>query len=354
MKRKLSIKKIFIYLIIPVLIIAFLVIGMYAYSLRPVSDTSKEVSFEVKQGDTYSSIAEDLKEKDLIRSVLSFKILIKIKSTNHLEAGYYKLNKNMSASEILEYLESGVQFNPNIINITIPEGKNITEIAKIIANTTGKDFNTYLNYWNSEEFKDKVIEKYWFVTDLIKDEDVRYGLEGYFFPSTYELQNKDVSAEYIAYRLLDQMNVILTKYKTQIESSKYKPHQLLALASIVEYEAVEDIDRPLIAGVFYNRLKANMKLQSDVTVWYAIGEKKLKYTSSDLKTDSPYNTYYYSGIPAGPVNNPGEESIKAVLNPTSSDYYYFLADICSKDNKTYYAKTYSEHKSNAKKYLTCV
>lgn len=358
MKKKLNIKKLFTYVIIPIIIIIFLLIGFYSYSLRPISEISKEIIFEVKEGETYSTIASKLEKENLIKSIISFKILVKIKDINHLETGYYKLNENMSANEILNYFEKGTTYNPDAISITLPEGKTITEIAKIIANKTGKDYNSYLTYWNSEEFKDKVIEKYWFVNDKIKNKNIRFGLEGYFFPSTYELQNKDVSAEYIAYKLLDQMGIVLNRYKTEISSSKYDIHQLLTLASIVEYEAMKDVDRPLVASVFYNRLEANIKLQSCATVGYAINEWKLTYDTKDLATNSLYNTYYYSGLPVGPGNSPSEKSIEAVINPETTQYYYFMSDVChdgyGEDDKIYYAKTFSDHVKNVNKYLTCV
>ncbi len=352
-KRKLSIRKITIYLILPLLILFFLLLWFYFFMLSPVSKKSEEVLFEVKSGETYSSISDKLKENNLIRSTLFFKLYIKLNNIDYLEAGKYKLNKNMNIADIVKMFHEGSSYNPDAINVTIPEGKNISEIAEIISKKTLVDKNIYLTAWNSNTFIDNVIDKYWFITEDIKNKDIRYGLEGYFFPSTYELLNKDVSAEYIAYKFLDQMETVLNKYKEKIENSDYSVHEILTLASIVEYEAKFDEDRPIIAGVFYNRLDADWKLQSDVTVWYAIGEKKLSYTYDDLNTDSPYNTYYYAGLPVGPVNNPSEASLNGVLNPVESDYYYFIADICSEDNKTYYAKSYSEHIKNVEKYLTC-
>jgi UPF0755 protein len=357
-KKKLNLKKLFLYIILPITIIIFFIVGMFFYSLTSVSKKDKEIVFEVKSGETYSTIASKLKNNDLIRSEFSFKMFIKIKNINHLEIGYYKLNTNMSVNDIIEYFEKGSTFNPNLITITIPEGKTIIEIAKIIAKTTGKDYKEYLNYWDSDEFVNKAMDKYDFIKNDVKNSNIRYALEGYFFPSTYELQNKDVSAEYIAYKLLDQMEVVLNKYKSQIDSSTLNIHQILTLASIVEYEAKLDVDRPIIAGVFYNRLKANMKLQSCATVGYAIDEWKLSYTTSDLKVNSPYNTYYYTGLPVGPGNSPSEESIKATLNPTASDYYFFIADVChdgiGEDDKVYYSKNNVEHNAYIRKYLGCL
>lgn len=352
-KKKLNIKKVITYIILPIFIIVFLIFGIYFYMLSPMSNKEKEVIITVKSGETYTSLANDLSDMGLIHSSLFFKLYIKLSKINYLEAGSYKLNENMNVIEIVKILSEGKSFNPDAINITIPEGKHIVEIASIISNITNIDKDVYLNTWNSTTFIDNAIEKYWFITDDIKNNDIRYALEGYLFPSTYELLNKDVSAEYIAYKMLDQMKIILDKYKDKIEESKYSVHELLTLASIVEYEAILDEDRPIIAGIFYNRLDINMKLQSCATVGYAIGEWKITYTTKDLQTVSPYNTYYYSGIPIGPGDSPSEKSIEAVLYPTASNYYYFMADVCSSNPKTYFEKTFKEHEADAEKYLTC-
>lgn len=152
--------------------------------------------------------------------------------------------------------------------------------------------------------------------------------------------------------MLDKMDEVLSKYKEEISNSKFNVHEILTLASIVEHEAILDSDRPMIAGVFINRLDKSMKLQSCATVGYAINEWKLSYNYKDLQTDSPYNTYFYEGLPIGPGNMPGELSIEAVLRPTKHDYYYFLANVNDKDSKkTYYSKTYSEHRQKCVKYL---
>lgn len=325
--------------------------------LSPISKNNNEIIVEVQSGQTYSSIADTLKEKDLIRSDFIFKLFIKLNNINHLEAGNYKLKQNMSTREIVSLLSEGESFNPDAIYLTIPEGKHMVEIATYISELTGKSKEVYLNVWNNSEFVDDVIEKYWFVTDTVKNSNVRYALEGYFFPSTYELLNKDVTPEYIAFKLLDQMALILDKYKEQITASNYNVHEILTLASIVEYEAILDKDRNIIAGVFFNRLNDGWKLQSCATIGYAIDEWKLTYTSADMAVNSPYNTYYYTGLPVGPGNSPSEKSIEAVLNPTESDYYYFMSDVCldgyGEDNKVYYSKTIDEHQSYINKYLTC-
>ncbi len=357
MKSKLNIKKVITYILLPTLILILLLIGLFLFMLSPVNSDNKDITLEVESGQTYSSIAFILKENNLIKSETVFKLYIKLNNINHLEAGHYKLNKTMNVTEIVKILSEGKSFNPDAITLTIPEGRQMEKIATYVSEITGKPKEAYLNTWNSDGFINNVIKKYWFVTEEIKNTNIRYALEGYFFPSTYELLNKDVSAESIAYKLLDQMEKVLNKYKNEIESSIYTVHEILTLASIVEYEAMLDEDRPIIAGIFYNRLNDGWKLQSCATACYAANEENCIPTKVPTNLNSLYNTYYYPGLPVGPGNSPSEESIEATLKPTTTDYYYFMSDICidgfGEDNKVYYSKTIQEHNNFVNKYLTC-
>ena len=347
-------KRLILSLLILLLIVSNVLV-IYSYQLKSVNKDSKEVEFVVEKGETLITIADKLKKANLIRSVLAYKIYLKLNNVPSLQAGKYDLNSNMDVKDILSTLSNGSNYNPETVTVTIPEGKRIEEVATIVADVTNNTKEQLLDTWNSSEFIENVINKYWFITDEIKQPEIIYALEGYFFPSTYELLNKDVTPEYVAYKFLDQMDIILTKYKNEIESSSYSVHQLLTLASIVETEAILDEDRPLVASVFYNRLKDGWKLQSCATVGYAIGEWKLTYNAADLATDSKYNTYYYSGLPVGPGNMPGEASIKAVIEPAESNYYFFMANVCDPtSNKTYFAQTNVEHDANVKKYLGCL
>lgn len=324
------------------------------FQLSPVSKDDTVIEFEVAKGSTYSTLASSLKEAGLIRSPLAYKIYVKVTNPESLEAGKYPLSKNMGVSKIVEVLSGGNTYNPDAVTISIPEGRNIEQVAEYVADVIDLSEEELLEVWDSPEFVDQVIEKYWFVTDEVKNEDIRHPLEGYLFPSTYELTSKEVSAEYVAYRMLDQMDVVLSKYREDIEASRYSVHELLTMASIVEYEAILDEDRPVVAGVFYNRLAIDMKLQSCATLGYAIGEWKLTYTTKDMNTDSKYNTYYYYGLPVGPGGMPSKASIEAAIYPDSNDYYYFMANVCdATSQKTYFAKTLAEHEENVRKYLTC-
>lgn len=337
------------FVIIFLVVLIILTCGSYKIGTSSVSKDSFEVKITIPKESTYLSISNLLKENNLIRSESFYKIYIKIFKPTNLKAGIYTLNRNMNVKEIVDTLEGNVKSEE--ITITIPEGKHIEEIAEIISSKINMSKEDILLYWQNEEVLNSLIDKYWFLTDVIKKEGIRYSLEGYFFPDTYSIL-KESKIEDITYKMLDKMDEVLSKYKEEISNSKFNVHEILTLASIVEHEAILDSDRPMIAGVFINRLDKSMKLQSCATVGYAINEWKLSYDYSDLQTDSPYNTYFYEGLPIGPGNMPGELSIEAVLRPTKNDYYYFLANVNDKDSKkTYYSKTYSEHRQKCVKYL---
>lgn len=343
-------KRLLKYIIILIILLVVSLIAIYFYSISAVSSESNLVEIEIKENSTYLSIASLLKENDLIKSELFYKIYIKIYRPDNLQKGKYILDKNMGVKKIVDKLEQNESLL-DTISFVIPEGKHITDVSSVLSKVTKYEQQEWLNYWNSEELINSLIDKYWFITEEVKNDKLRYKLEGYFFPATYEIF-KDSTMEIVTYKMLDKMDEVLSKYKNEIESSKYTVHEILSLASIVEYEAILDEDRPIIARVFLNRLDKGMMLQSCATVGYAINDWKLTYTYNDLQTDSPYNTYMYYGLPVGPGGLAGENSIKAVLYPDENDYLYFLANVYNEsDNKTYYSKTYSEHQQKCLQYL---
>lgn len=321
----------------------------------PVSRKDIKTEIVIHEGMSYLSITDLLKEKKLIKSKLFYKIHVKLTNPKPLTQCDYILSTKMGIRGVVKELSQSCK----TLTITIPEGRHLEQIAEIASNVTNNKKEDLMKIWNSEEFVRKVIDKYEFINDEIKKDGIRYPLEGYFFPSTYELANKNVTPEYIAYKMLDQLDVIYNKYKNDIKNSKYTFHEILTLASVVEYEAILDEDRPLIASVFYNRLspantQTNGLLQSCATTGYAINQHKLRYTDKDNQTDSPYNTYLYPGLPIGPGNSPGEKSIVATLKPANTEYYYFLANVCDPNNqKTEFFKTYSEHETRASKLFPC-
>lgn len=345
MQRKLNKKGIiaiaimaFILLIILLIIIANVV---YFSKLKPVTKEDIKVDFKVEDGDTLSSIAGILEEKELIKSTTAYKIYLKIHKTGEIKIGKYELNKNMGVKEIVNTL-SGDNYKEDYINITFKEGLNIKQIADLIEENSDNKKEDVFNLLKDENYIDSLINEYWFLTNDIKNEKIYYPLEGYLFPNTYQFK-KDVTVKDIFKTLLDQMDKELSKYKTQIENSNYSIHELLTLASIVELEAGSSHERNGVAAVFYNRIKNNWTLGSDVTTYYA-EQKSFKedLTIDEINSCNAYNTRSTCivGLPVGPISNPSTESIEGVMNPTTSDNYYFVAD---KNGNTYFTKTEYEH-----------
>ena len=336
---------------------AFIVVSglLFTYTLGAVSKDKTPIVFDVEKNDTYLTLSSKLKESGLIKSELVYKIYIRISSPKLLKSGRYTLSKSMSTTDIIKELEKGSNYNSEIVTLTIPEGKNIEQIATIISNVTNNTKDSVINIWDSRVFVQEVMDKYWFIDESVLKTGIRHPLEGYLFPSTYELLNENVTPQYIAFKLLDQMDVILTKYKDDIELSDFSIHELLTLGSIVQYESGVNSDMADISQVFYNRLDKGMRLESSVTVCYALGITD-NWVACEKNPDlnSPYNTYKISGLPIGPILNLGEDAIKATLFPNANDYLFFLANVCDKnDTKTYFSKTYDQHLIYKNRYLTC-
>ena len=332
--------------VIPTILIFIVgIILFYNTGLSAVSRDSSEVEFAIEEGSTYYSVISKLKNENLIKNELCFKIYIKLNNKNRLEAGTYLIKKNMSVKEIVEVLDKGNTYNPDVINITFKEGKNMRWIASTIASNTNNTEEDVYNLLNDKTYLNELINDYWFIDSSILNENIYYALEGYLFPNTYEYMNKDVTVKEIFKSMLDEMDLKLNAYKEDIQNNNYSIHELLTLASIVELEGRANSDRAGIAGVFYNRLNSGWTLGSDVTTYYAA---KVDMSERDLYVNEINDRNYYNTrsdflagkLPIGPISNPGIDSIKAVLYPTDSEYYYFVAD---KNGKTYFTYTYPEH-----------
>jgi len=332
-----------------VVILTLVVIGVCTYyniNMGPVSndDTLKEVTIE---SGTIESIGITLKENNLIKDLTIFKIYIRLTNKSNLKAGIYNLSENMGVEKIVEILEEGSTYNPDEISITFKEGINVRTVAKLISENTSNSYEDVISKMDDNEYIDILINKYWFLTDDIKNSNIYYPLEGYLFPNTYRFTNKDVSIEDIFEKMLDETNERLSEYKKEIEDSNLSVHELITLASIVELEGANAGDRRGVAGVFYNRLNSSSypTLGSDATTYYAskIDDWRVSLTYKELNDcTNKYNTRcnLNTGLPVGPICNPSGESIMATINPAEHNYYYFVAD-CK--GEVYLTKNSSEH-----------
>ncbi len=344
MKKKVfNIKKFIIFIFVLCVIVCGVLVGGYFYMVNS-HGKDESVSLVINSGDTYNTIADKLKSEGLIKSTLYYKIYIKLNKPKDLTYGKYTLNKSYNLNELISAFEAGGQNTSETKKITFVEGKNMRYVISKITENFSFSESEILSKLSDSSYLDTLINKYWFLTDEIKNKNIYYSLEGYLYPDTYEFYST-ASLEDIFGSLLDNMNKKLTPYKSEIESSKYTVHQMLTLASIVELEAGSSNDRKGVSGVFYNRLNDNWSLGSDVTTYYA---EKLDNWSVDLKLSqlnkcNAYNTRstcMNGKLPVSPICNPGSDSIVASIEPTKHKYYYFVAD---KNGKTYFNETDSAH-----------
>lgn len=337
-----------------VILALIVIIGVSGYfyvksALKPLDpDSTEEITVEIPIGSSLNSISTILESEGIIKSAKVFKYYTKFKNETQFQAGTYQLTKSMTLDEIIESLKTGKVYRKPLFTITIPEGLTLEQISKIVEEKTNHTADQFMKLVTNSEFVNNMIATY---PDILTDEvlqgDIRYSLEGYLFPATYDFY-EDPSLEEIVVKMIEQTNTVIAEYRLDIESKKFTVHELLTFASLLEEEATAKTDRETIASVFYNRLEKNMPLQTDPTVLYALGTHKDKVLYEDLKVKNPYNTYINPGLPPGPIANSGKMSIEAALHPSNTEFLYFLAD---KNGNNHFAKTYDEHLKNKQKYI---
>nr|HDM99834.1 endolytic transglycosylase MltG [Deltaproteobacteria bacterium] len=324
---------------VPVLFYAVFLSGYQIWKdcTLPVSETGKNKIILISIGSTFFSVAQKLETEGLIKSKRAFYCLAWWKdATTKIKAGEYELSPTQTPAEILDYLVKG-KIRQYII--TIPEGYNLFQIDDLLANAKLISDDSFINV-----ARDKNI-----LRTLGIEAD---SAEGYVYPDTYQL-TKDATPYEMLCTFVNHFWEVWNseKFSRRTEELDVQIHDIVTIASIVEKEAMQSKERPLIACVFWNRLKKNMPLQADPTVLYGIlvenKTKKRRLRWKDLRKKTPYNTYVNRGLPIGPISNPGKESIKATLYPSEKDYFYFV----SKNNgKHYFSRTLAEHNRAVDRY----
>lgn len=350
------VRKIVYILTIGILIVAgILAISGYNYvsaGLKPLDRNDKKlVQVEVPSGSSNRQIGDILEDGDVIRDGMVFNFYTKFKNLTNFQAGYYQFSPNMTLDQISKELQQGGSAEPldDASKLTVPEGYDVDKIASLIAKKTDFKKEDFIKVMKDEKFFDQLKNQYpELLTDAGNAKDVRYRLEGYLFPATYNV-HKNRSLEDLVTQMVDTTNQVLTPYYSKIKEKGLNVQEVMTLASLVEKEGVTQSDRKKIAQVFFNRIDQQMPLQSDISILYALGEHKEVVTIKDTQMDSPYNLYTNAGYGPGPFDNPSQEAILAVLDPTENDYIYFVADIST--GKVYYAKTYEEHMELVEKYV---
>ncbi len=308
----------------------------YGFTIPVPATSGENVIIEVKQGMTSDQIARMLYNRGLISSPGMFQLVAKWKGLgSSLQAGEYAIQRGTTVTHIVDMMAKG---ETNYLQLTIPEGYTVNQIAKLIENQhigSGTKF---------KELAKQVPSDYDYMNGT--SSSVVYAAEGFLFPDTYKL-SKGITEEQLIAMLTRQFDEKFTpEMRAQAAAMGLSTREVIILASLVEKEAQVEADRPVIAGVFLNRLKEDMPLQSCATIQYILGYPKEELSVEDTEIASPFNTYLHRGLPPGPIANPGIASIRAVLHPTVTDYLYFVAD---KQGAHHFSRTYEEHLAEIEK-----
>ncbi|WP_455679619.1 endolytic transglycosylase MltG [Streptococcus sp.] len=356
--------------LISAIIIALIATGFFVYryvdsSIKPLDSSSKKyITVDIPEGSGNKYIGQILEKSGVIKSATVFNYYTKFKNYSNFQSGYYNLQPSMDLDEICKQLKEGgtpQPEKPSLGKILVTEGYTIKQISEAVTKNSAKKHastpykaDEFLKVVQDDAFISKMAAKYPKLLGSLPDADkVTYRLEGYLFPATYSYYEK-TSMEDIVEDMISTMDSYMSQYYDAIAASGKSVNDVLTLASLVEKEGSTDDDRRNIASVFYNRMNNNMPLQSNIAILYAMGklgeETSLAADASiDTSIDSPYNVYTNTGLMPGPVDAPSLSAIEATVNPASTNYYYFVADV--KTGKVYYSENFDDHKANVEKYV---
>ncbi len=291
----------------------------------PPNYTGPKREVVIKPGMSIAEIATALKEKEIINSTILFQIYAWFYNYgNQIKPGRYRFVVGTDPEQVLKMLVREV---PAFLFVTIPEGATNEQIARILEEN---------GICPKDQFLAACADSI-----LLRDLKIPFAtVQGYLFPETYEFQTVTPPSKVIQ-RLVDQFRLTYDNLRQKSSVNLSEP-QAVILASIVEKEAKLAEEFPIIAGVFLNRLRRNLPLQSCATVQYVLPGRKERLTLEDLKIPSPYNTYLHTGLPPGPICNPGKTALQAVLFPVQHDYLFFVA---KGDGSHIFSRTPGEHES---------
>ncbi|HPS85351.1 MAG TPA: endolytic transglycosylase MltG [Spirochaetota bacterium] len=320
------IRKILILILIPVILLS-----AFAYYLNQPPSIMRDEVFVVHEGESLRMISSRLKKNNLIKNSNFFLASGAVNSGYNYKSGKYRIKRGMTSFDILKVIYLGRVLSEKI---TIPEGYNIYEIAEKLDDSGITSRREFLNYCTDRQFLKKI---------GINSSTA----EGYLFPDTYVF-NEDMNAgEVIKVMYKRFSNVIDSIGMKEIKKSGLSFGDVIKMASLIEEEAAVSTERKYISSVFHNRIKKNMRFDCDPTVRYAVKKFSGRIYFSDLKTDSPYNTYLYKGFPPTPISSPGRESILAAIYPAESSFLYFVS---RNDRSHYFSSSLKEHNSAVKKF----
>lgn len=287
----------------------------------------------VGEGDNLRKIARLLEDRHLITSARLFELNARAQgNASRVKAGPYQFSDGMTPAQILAKLVNGDVY---IKRFAVPEGYSIFQIAELLQQR---------GIFRRDAFLDACRDP-----QLLREMGIAgRSVEGYLYPSTYDIKPGDTEAVVIRDMVRQFDKVYGVRFAGRERQKGLRREQIVILASMIEKEAVTPSERPLIASVFANRLKKGMRLQSDPTAVYGVRAFAGKVSKADIERVSPYNTYLVPGLPPGPIGNPGSDAIEAVLNPSKTDYLYFVA---RQDGSHQFSGTLEEHNRAVRQYL---
>jgi UPF0755 protein len=307
--------------------LVLVIVGFYCWNLTPTDFGDKDFHvFKIPYGSSLRQISQSLAKDHLIRSQFVFEAYVRLDPRHRMaKAGYYRISPGMSVPTIVREFRRGTAQS---ITVTIPEGLDNQEIADLLAKKGLVRPASFLNAARDPGL----------INQLEGNEQSLSGTEGYLFPDTYNFELNSTIEKQIIQKMFLRFQEVFQKNFKQISSEKRK--EIVIMASLVEKEAKKPEERPIIAGIFYNRLRLGYPLQSCATVQYSLGKRKERLYYKDLQVNSPYNTYLHQGLPPGPIANPGLASLKAAVFPAKVQYLYFVA---KPDGTHIFSTTYQQH-----------
>lgn len=323
------------------LAVILLIIGSFGFKIykdaveviqHPIISSDEKINIKVKSGDNLNTLVKRLNgEKKIGNSYLIKWYVKKQKLNTNIKPGDYEIAKDISLESFIKTLGDGI-YNENVVKVTIPEGFSVEQIATLLEDKgviTKEDFIKSIKEYNTPGY-------------IKEDSNRKYALEGFLFPDTYQLLKK-MNGKDVIEKMNKNFDTVIKGIEKQInkEIKTEDIDKIVTMASIIEKEAEKGTERPVVASVFYNRLKIKMQLQSCATVEYALGVHKTIYTYDDLAVKSPYNTYLVKELPTGPICNPGKDSILAAVSPSSTDYLYFVSKFDGSGTH-FFTKNYNE------------
>jgi UPF0755 protein len=308
----------------------------------PVSTSESVVTFVVEEGVGVNTISASLHDAGLIKSKWTFEVYLWMRRwEGAIQAGTYQIPQNITIREVSDMLVRGEGGQPERV-ITIIEGWTLEEIENYLVDE---------GVVSREDFKEGLrrVANHSGIS-ILSDKPSSASLEGYLFPDSYRIF-EDATAEEIVRKMVNTLDAKFTpEMRAEVERTNRSIYDTLKMASILEREIRYQSDLPVAADVFYKRLEIGQLLQSDATLNYVLhpNDRKASLTYADLESDSPYNSYKFSGLPPTPISNPGLNAILAAVYPGTNEFYYFLT---TPEGRTIFSKTFEEHNANKQKYL---